>query len=293
MTRTPWKVRCSKAVLLLDSIFSLSEPNHNECYLDIEVVSSEAEESNNKSNTGGNESNQESFEVDFEHTIAPNPLAENEKGDAKSSPKNSAKPHDEEEESYNMLEHSLRNLYQSARQFSHPTKVNIVLRTQPYSAVIESMFPIFGISRQLVRDHPNLRHSYRNLAQDMQRKHREALAAGRKLNPIEIGKLTMNGLDELMKRSAQLSNDGMGVVTIIAQVSINCREIFCVKDTESGEILQGEGDGQPRDVTHLVRFEIVVKEPPESEDDGSWEMEIGRWQITDWDDLLDGNVWFV
>ena len=24
-----------------------------------------------------------------------------------------------------------------------------------------------------------------------------------------------------------------------------------------------------------------------------WEVEIGRWQITDWDDLLDGNVFFA
>ena len=27
--------------------------------------------------------------------------------------------------------------------------------------------------------------------------------------------------------------------------------------------------------------------------DGEWEMELGRWQITDWDDLLDGNVFFT
>ena len=27
--------------------------------------------------------------------------------------------------------------------------------------------------------------------------------------------------------------------------------------------------------------------------DDDWEIEIGRWQITDWDDLLDGNVFFT
>lgn len=193
----------------------------------------------------------------------------------------------EDEEQNSMLQYSLRNLYQSARQHSHPNKVNIVLRTQPQYAVIESMFPVFGMSRSLVQNHPNLRHSYRNLVKEIQHKEREV---GQKLNPVEVGKIVMNGFLSLMERSAQLSSDGKGVITIIAQVSIQCREIFCVKDVESGEVLQGEGDGQSRDVTHLVRFEIVLKE---NFDESPWDMDLGRWQITDWDDLLEGNVWFT
>lgn len=193
----------------------------------------------------------------------------------------------EDEEQNSMLQYSLRNLYQSARQHSHPNKVNILLRTQPQYAVIESMFPVFGMSRSLVQNHPNLRHSYRNLVKEIQHKEREV---GQKLNPVEVGKIVMNGFLSLMERSAQLSSDGKGVITIIAQVSIQCREIFCVKDVESGEVLQGEGDGQSRDVTHLVRFEIVLKE---NFDKGPWDMDLGRWQITDWDDLLEGNVWFT
>jgi hypothetical protein len=31
----------------------------------------------------------------------------------------------------------------------------------------------------------------------------------------------------------------------------------------------------------------------EEDEDGKWEIEMGRWQITDWDDLLDGNVFFT
>eukprot|EP00984_Skeletonema_dohrnii_P028354 scaffold18322_cov96-Skeletonema_dohrnii-CCMP3373.AAC.6 len=94
-------------------------------------------------------------------------------------------------------------------------------------------------------------------------------------------------MDELLETSAKLSDDGNGLITIIAQVSIHCREVFCVKDVATGEILQGYDDQNPRDVTHLVRFEIVV------EDELEPELKVGRWQITDWDDLLDGNVWFT
>lgn len=43
----------------------------------------------------------------------------------------------------------------------------------------------------------------------------------------------------------------------------------------------------PRDVQHLVRFEMVIRE---STDEG---LEIGRWQIVDWDDLLEGNIFFT
>jgi len=191
-------------------------------------------------------------------------------------------------EEHCMLQHNLRQLYQSAREHSLPSDVNIVLKTEPVRAEIESMFPIFGLSRSLVQDHPNLRHSYRNLAKRIERKHKEKQLEGKqKLNFLEIATIVTQGLDELMETSAKLSGDGNGLITIIAQVSIHCREVFCVKDVTTGEILQGHADGNPRDVIHLVRFEMVVKDSSEAE------LLVGRWQITDWDDLLDGNVFFT
>jgi hypothetical protein len=221
------------------------------------------------------------FDVDFEHTINPNPVTGKESNEVPN------ELHDEEQEENSMIQQSLRNLYHSARQHSHPNKINILLKSQPRSAVIESMFPVYGLSRSLVKNHPNLRHSYRNLIKEIQQKEHEI---GGKLNPIEVGKIVMNSFVSMMERSANLSLDGKGVITIIAQVSIQCHEVFCVKDVESGEILQG--DGQPRDVTHLVRFEIVLKENFDNIEN-PLDMEIGRWQITDWDDLLEGNVWFT
>jgi len=195
---------------------------------------------------------------------------------------------DHDAEQLYMLQRDLRQLYKSARKHSLSTKNNVLLRMQPQFARIESMFPVFGLNRQLVQDHPALRHSYRNLVRNLQRKHKEAQLAGRKrLNPIEVISHINGDLNELIDSTAKLTNDGKAVTTIIAQVSIQCREVFCVRDLESGEIVQGDTDGQPRDVTHLVRFEICIKDSQEGD------FEIGRWQITDWDDLLDGNVWFT
>ena len=211
---------------------------------------------------------EESFDIvlDFDHTIR----KQNERTMGKDEDKRCIS--DQNEEHY-MLEYNLRKLYQSAKEHSLPSDINIVLRTEPVSAEIQSMFPIFGLSRALVQDHPNLRHSYRNLAKRIERKQKEKRMEGKqKLNFLEIATIITNGLDELMETSAKLSDDGKGLITVIAQVSVNCREVFCVKDIITGEILQGYDDSNPRDVTHLVRFEMVVRD--------SVELEIGRWQIT-------------
>ena len=127
------------------------------------------------------------------------------------------------------------------------------------------------------------------------------MAGRERLNPIEVGTFISQGLQEVMERSATLSSNHMASITIVAQVSIQCKEIFCVRDVDSGVVLQGCEDVQrPRDVTHLVRFEMVVRERlvdadsnVEEDEDGKWKIEMGRWQITDWDDLLDGNVFFT
>ena len=223
----------------------------------------------------------ESFDLvlDFDHTIRKH----------KNTTEDDKRRILDQNEEHCMLQYNLRQLYQSAREHSLPSDVNIVLKTEPVGAEIESMFPVFGLSRSLVQDHPNLRHSYRNLAKRIERKHKEKQLEGKqKLNFLEIATIVAEGMDELMETSAKLSDDGNAVITIIAQVSIHCREVFCVKDVATGEILQGYPDNKPRDVTHLVRFEIVVKD-----DMLEPQLEIGRWRITDWDDLLDGNVWFT
>ncbi|KAL3790564.1 hypothetical protein ACHAW5_006542 [Stephanodiscus triporus] len=242
----------------------------------------------------------EAYDVDVD--ISLDPLPPDEGGDGSGAASNDGEVSDGAiDDEHSMLQRNLRQLYEGARRHSHPSKVNIVLRTVPHSATIESMFPVFGLSRSLVEDHPYLRHTYRNYLKRLQAKHKEAVLAGKsRLNPVQVGSFIMDGLQEVMEGSARLSSDGKAVITIVAQVSIKCKEVFCVRDVESGDVIQGYGDARPRDVTHLVRFEMVVRETLANADDsadiskeGEWKLEIGRWQITDWDDIMDGNVFFT
>ena len=102
-----------------------------------------------------------------------------------------------------------------------------------------------------------------------------------------------------------------GERALIAEVSIDCMESLEVYDAESGALIQegsfdvtdsssaedeGEkkGDGkeqqmqsvQMQSVQHLVRMEMVTSRAAEP---GARHM--GSWQIIDWDDFLEGNVW--
>lgn len=79
--------------------------------------------------------------------------------------------------------------------------------------------------------------------------------------------------------------------TIIAQVLVYCDEVFSVTDLSSGSVLQGYGDGKVRNVPHVVRLETVVEHQLQLEKRET-KVVIKGWQITDWDDMLGGNVWF-
>ena len=85
--------------------------------------------------------------------------------------------------------------------------------------------------------------------------------------------------------------DGYAVLesTVIAQVLVTCDEVFSVTDVATGMLLQGNGTKQT--VQHLVRLEVVVETRIPVE--GKSTNHVGSWQITDWDDLLGGNLWFV
>jgi hypothetical protein len=97
--------------------------------------------------------------------------------------------------------------------------------------------------------------------------------------------LVAEKLDDMAKKQMRRRGDKKMQMTIVAQVAVQCDEVFLVKDLESDTVLQGDANGEMTDVTHLVRFEIVV-----DIDSQTGKSEIGRWKITDWDDLLDGNV---
>ena len=90
---------------------------------------------------------------------------------------------------------------------------------------------------------------------------------------------------ELLSSSAEVYRKRNYKHTVIAQVLVDCDEVFCVTDLRCGSVLQGYDDGKVRNVPHLVRLESVI------------DIEEGipflrGWQITDWDDMLGGNLWY-
>jgi len=83
--------------------------------------------------------------------------------------------------------------------------------------------------------------------------------------------------------------------TVICQVLIPCRETFVVKEKESGDIVRGSP--KSRYVVHLVRFEQVTTTHIVKNQSNfgfptlfPFEQVLGQWQITDIDDLCDGNL---
>ena len=55
-------------------------------------------------------------------------------------------------------------------------------------------------------------------------------------------------------------------------------------EKESGKVVAGQAANQEQEtVLHLVRFEMLITKIHT----------LGSWIISDWDDMLDGNVWHM
>mmetsp|Transcript_9927 Transcript_9927/g.22195 ORF Transcript_9927/g.22195 Transcript_9927/m.22195 type:complete len:452 (-) Transcript_9927:136-1491(-) len=238
----------------------------------------DAKETDERKDTETDTSKQ--FAVNFEHTVAPPPHPTDITEDA-------PEPDDDyDDESAPdleyMLQKQLRTLYKTAHEHTRHN-LQIHLQTQPLSAEIVSMFLIPFITRERVEATPALRHSLRNVWVHLEEKEEKL---GRRLGLGEaIGEIASE-LETLAKKQA----DSQGCVesTIIAQVAIRCNEIFKVTDVELDQVVQGDPLARINDVTHLVRFEMVI-----SASISGGPSTIGSWQITDIDDLLDGNVWYM
>jgi len=176
------------------------------------------------------------------------------------------KPGKEEKESAEelakaALEEELRILYKSV----DPTAINIKLKVQPLEWQLENAFLIPLLTRELVEENPSLRGSYQAIEQEFSK---------------------TGSVQKVREMGEQLAKDvGFGGSrTVIAEVSIRCLESFQVRDNQTGDVIQGS-ESEEEEVTHLVRFEMVT-----SRDDHGGRVP-GNWQIIDWDDLLEGNVW--
>lgn len=190
----------------------------------------------------------------------------------------------EEHACHEMLDPTLISLYRSAHTYGKH-KLRIKLRSRPTNAEIMSFFVLPFLTRKEVHDNVSLKHSFRNILKSI---NDEEIESGHALNHFQIANLVAEKLDDMAKKQMRRRGDKKMQMTIVAQVAVQCDEIFFVKDLESNTVIQGDASDQMKDVTHLVRFEIVV-----DIDAQTGKAEIGRWKITDWDDLLDGNVFWT
>lgn len=161
-----------------------------------------------------------------------------------------------------MLEENLRNLYKHIV----PSSINLKLKVTPVDCRLESIFLIPMFTRDDVREEPSMKGSYKRIEEQFAKSGSSPEVA------------------EMMKKLAE-DTKFSGKRSIIADVSVDCLEIFQVNDCATGELLQGS-DMAEGPVTHLVRFEMATTKGSEK-----GQREMGSWQIIDWDDMLEGNVW--
>ena len=190
-----------------------------------------------------------------------------------------------------MMEKKLRKLYEASHDFGKD-QMKIVLQTEPVHCELVSLLFIPYITRQAVNDAPSLKHSFRNMFRQVEKKRLDS-ETGQPINFVQLVREAFRIFEEYANSRAHFNPDeGYAEMesTVIAQVLITCDEVFSVTDVATGMIMQGNGKQQR--VFHLVRLEVPVKEHI-SQDGGKPLFEIGSWQIVDWDDLEDGNIWFI
>jgi len=187
-----------------------------------------------------------------------------------------------------MLETNLQSLYHSAHSTAK-SKLKIHLECQPKSAHLISLFTVPLLTREEVRRTPSLQNLYPDLYHKLLLKAMEELERSNGQKTSLSWRHVYDEIKEFVEdKVGKQDDEGVIQMTVVAQAVIECDEVFYVRDVGSGEIVQGDGDGKVNEVLHLVRFEMVV--------DWDWqrrEMHTGNWQITDWDDLLDGNIYYL
>ncbi len=170
-----------------------------------------------------------------------------------------------------MIEPNLQKLYQAAHEFGKH-QLQVKLDCRPTIARMENLFVFPFLSRRALKRTPGLKEQYQELLQVMSESPRDSI-------PI---------YQDLARGMAE--SGGNAESTVICQVLIECDEVFWVKDLSTGIVLQGYEDEKFRKVYHLVRFERVVETVPRDHPIIPFQMVPGKWQITDIDDHLDGNL---
>lgn len=165
-----------------------------------------------------------------------------------------------------MMEANLQNLFSSAH--SGKEQIEVHLKTKPTGAHLHSLHSLPALSRSIAAKHPSL------------------------IRDIEKARLTgdpqYSGNKYMEAVAAEMGKEDRGTIetTMFAEVLVYCDEIFCVRDLQTGAVVQGNEDGKVSQVIHGVRMERVRTSTLGK---GTT---LSNWMITDIDDLLDGNRWY-
>jgi len=171
----------------------------------------------------------------------------------------------------------------------------IIFCLLPIASRLENIFLVPSLTREDVKQTPSLKGAYSAIEKAWYDQGRTA----QNLEKIQ------SMAKELMQKTVHSGSKR----SIIMDVSIDCHEMFQIKDTRTGKVIQGQGKSegqeddddvdvdvdigenddtglQPKETTHLVRFEMVT-----SKGENPGERELGSWYIIDIDDQLNGNTW--
>jgi len=154
------------------------------------------------------------------------------------------------------LEERLRSKYNSIDPKIHDVRFSC----KPISYEVEYGHVVPIITREVVAKDPHLLELYQDF----------------------IGG-SYSDIQEKFKRLLERAKNGDATFTLVVDVSVQCLERFYIADKETGDIIQGSNTEE--EVCHLVRFENTVRQDEKHP--------FGDWIITDWDDLLEGNVWYI
>jgi hypothetical protein len=194
-----------------------------------------------------------------------------------------------------MLDSKLFNLYQQPESSSSQPALSVLLQMQVLSAKLENLHVIPFLTRDMVKHNPDLRGSIQEIIRNVVVK--DQVKEQPYMETLYGAAEDFEGLTQKIVRGSSSSNadcsafsdadENVVAFTIVAQVTILCKERFRAVDVHSGECVQGDRNANEQLVPHLVRFEQVTKYNQERQ---QWF--VGQWKITDWDDLLDGNQWY-
>lgn len=146
-----------------------------------------------------------------------------------------------------------------------PENYDFKFKCRPLDYALEYAYVIPILTREIVAQDPSLLELYRDLDQSI------------------LSRTSPDDIQEQVQKLMGRVKNGEATFTLIVDMSVKCMESFSISNRGNGDIIQGSDDEQ--EVYHLVRFENIAqinKEPA-----------LGNWIISDWDDLLEGNIWHL